>query len=72
MPLHGVSVEFCVSIERSSGDRFYSRQMKDCESRYSATEIEALAMLPSILQFAYYPVGTSFTVYIEGSKNVVA
>ncbi len=62
----GVGEVLCVYREEQwCPVAFYSRQMKDREARYSATEIEALAMLSLILHFAYYLVGTSFTVYTD-------
>ncbi len=44
---------------------FYSRQLQPRESRYSATEIEALAMLSSIEHFAYYLTGQDFKVFTD-------
>ena len=42
---------------------FYSRQTKGAEQRYSATELEALALVESIKHFSYYLYGKTFTVY---------
>ena len=41
---------------------FYSRQLLSRETRYSATELEALALLCSVKHFAFYLFGESFTV----------
>ena len=42
---------------------FYSRQLHGAEHRYSATELEALALVSSMEHFAYYLYGTVFTAY---------
>ena len=44
---------------------YYSRQLKGPEQRYSATEMEALAMLETINHFNYYLYGRSFRVYTD-------
>ena len=44
---------------------FYSRQAKGAEQRYSATELEALALVESIKHFSYYLYGKTFTVYTD-------
>ena len=41
---------------------FYSRKLHPAEARYSATEIECLAIVRSILHFGVYLVGKPFTV----------
>ena len=41
---------------------FYSRQLKDRETRYSATEVECLAALEAIRYFEVYLVGRHFTL----------
>ena len=41
---------------------FFSRQTRGAEQRYSATKLEALAMVESIKHFGYYLYGKSFTV----------
>ncbi len=41
---------------------FYSRQLCPRESRYSATELEALAMVDTIKHFSFYLHGRPFTV----------
>ena len=44
---------------------FYSRQLRDSESRYSAAELEGLAIHDSIMHFSYYLYGTSFEVITD-------
>ena len=44
---------------------FHSRQLQPREQRYSATEIEALAMLSTIEHFAYFLVGKDFKVFTD-------
>ena len=44
---------------------FYSRQLRVAEQRYSATELEALALVATIEHFAYYLYGSTFTVFTD-------
>ena len=44
---------------------FYSRQLKGAEQRYSATELEALALVSTIVHFAYYLYGRQFTAFTD-------
>jgi len=44
---------------------FFSRQLKGAEQRYSATELEALALMATIQHFAYYLYGREFTAYTD-------
>ena len=44
---------------------FYSRQLRGAELQYSATELEALALVSTIEHFGYYLYGTQFTVYTD-------
>ena len=44
---------------------FFSKQLKGAERRYSATELEALAVFRSINFFAHYLYGREFTVYTD-------
>ena len=44
---------------------FFSHQTMGAEQRYSATELEALAMVESIKHFGYYLYGESFTVFTD-------
>jgi len=44
---------------------FFSRQLKGAEQRYSATELEALAVVESINYFAYYLYGHKFDVFTD-------
>ena len=52
------------------GGGFYSRQTKGAEQRYSATELEALALVCTITHFAYYLYGREFVAY-TGHKPLV-
>lgn len=44
---------------------FYSRQLVDRESKYSATELEALALLSTVEHFKFYLCGVSFKVFTD-------
>ena len=44
---------------------FYSHQTRGAEQRYSATKLEALALVEPIKHFSYYFYGRSFTVYTD-------
>jgi len=47
---------------------FFSRQLRGAEQRYSATELEALAVVASVSHFAYYLYGHRFTVFTEAPR----
>ena len=44
---------------------YFSRQLKGPEQRYSATEMEALAMVETVAHFNYYLYGREFCVYTD-------
>ena len=44
---------------------YFSRQLKGPEQRYSATEIEALAVVESVRHFNYYLYGQKFVIYTD-------
>ena len=44
---------------------FFSRQLRGAEQRYSATELEALALAETVSHFAYYLYGRKFTAYTD-------
>ena len=44
---------------------FFSRQLRGAKQRYSATELEALALVASVQHFSYYLYGTPFIVYTD-------
>jgi len=44
---------------------FYSRQLRGPEHRYSATELEALALVSSVEHFGYYLYGKTFQVFTD-------
>ena len=44
---------------------FYSRQLRGAEQRYSATELEALALVATIEHFSYYLYGRIFQIFTD-------
>ena len=44
---------------------FFSRQIRGAEQRYSATELEALALVCTIQHFSYYLYGRQFVAYTD-------
>jgi len=44
---------------------FHSRQLRGAEQRYSATELEALAMVSCVEHFAYYLYRHAFTIFTD-------
>ena len=44
---------------------YYSRQLWGAEHRYSATELEALALIETIRHFSYHLYGQSFTAFTD-------
>ena len=44
---------------------FFARQLQGAESRYSATELEALAVIASIEHFSHYLYDRQFMVYTD-------
>ena len=44
---------------------FYSRQTRGAEHHYSATELEALALVETIRHFAYYLYGRPFQAFTD-------
>ena len=44
---------------------FFSRQLRGAEQRYSATELEALALVATIEHFGYYLYGRCFQVFTD-------
>lgn len=44
---------------------FYARQLRGAEKRYSATELEGLAVLLTILHFSHYLYGRPFEVVTD-------
>jgi len=57
----GLGAVLSVCREKELPVAFYSRQLRERETRYSATELECLAMLESIRHFEVYLVGRRFT-----------
>lgn len=46
---------------------YYSRKLRDAETRYPVTEIEALSIITGIKNFSYYLYGHDFTVVTDHS-----
>ena len=44
---------------------YYSRQTRGAETRYSATELEALALVETVSHFSYYLYGHNFYAYTD-------
>ena len=44
---------------------YYSRQLRGAENRYSATELEALALVETVAHFGHYLYGRSFTAFTD-------
>ena len=44
---------------------YYSRQTRGAETRYSATELEALALVETIIHFSYYLYGHTFVAFTD-------
>ena len=44
---------------------FYSRQTREAEQKYSATELEALALVETVKHFSYHLYGKIFTVFTD-------
>ena len=64
----GLGIGGVLQVERE-GDwlaaAYYSRQTKGAEIRYSATELEALALVDTIMHFSYYLYGHSFSAFTD-------
>ncbi len=64
----GVGVGAVLNVIREDVEHpvaFFSRQLRGPERRYSATEIEALAVVASIEHFSHFLYGASFTVLTD-------
>ncbi len=51
---------------------FFSKQLQGAERRYSATELEALAVLRTINFFAHFLYGRKFSVFRSPSTGIYA
>ena len=49
---------------------FFSCQLRGAEQRYSATELEALALVATVQHFRYYLYGKQFTIYTDHKSLV--
>ena len=64
----GCGISGVLSVYRDSQELpvgFYSRQLKDAETRYSATEIECLAVVEAVRHFEVYLNGRPFRVEMD-------
>ena len=64
----GVGIEAVLSVIRGKEElpvAFYSRQLRGPEKRYSATEMEALAVVKAVDHFAHYLYGAKFKVLTD-------
>ncbi len=62
-----------LSVEREGEWKpvaFYSRQLKDAQKRYSAQELEGLALYQSVIHFAFYLYGKKFVVFTDHKSLV--
>ncbi len=63
-----VGISGCLSVCRDNQElpvAFYSRQLRDVETRYSVSEIECLAAVESIKHFLVYLDGRRFTLQTD-------
>jgi len=61
----GLGVGGVLQVWRGEQWEAVSRQLKGAEQRYSATELEALALVATVQHFAYYLYGREFTAYTD-------
>ena len=57
-----------LQVKRETGweaAAFYSRQTRGPDNRYSATELEALALVETVRHFGYYLYGKEFVAYTD-------
>ena len=70
----GVGVGATLNVQREGKSRpvaFYSKQLQGAQHRYSATELEALAIFKSINYFSHFLFGSHFVV-VTDHKALVA
>ena len=64
----GVGIRGVLQVERNEewiAAAYYSHQTRGAETRYSATELEALALVETIVHFSYYLYGHDFEAYTD-------
>ena len=64
----GLGIGGVLQVYRDDGwtaAAYYSRQTRGAETRYSATELEALAMVETIVHFSYYLYGHEFSAFTD-------
>ena len=64
----GSGIGGVLQVRRETGweaAAFYSRQTRGPEHRYSATELEALALVETVRHFGYYLYGKEFVAYTD-------
>ena len=64
----GLGIGGVLQVKRTDGwetAAFFSHQLRGAEQRYSATELEALALVATVQHFGYYLYGKQFTIYTD-------
>ena len=61
----GLGIGGVLQMWRDDQWAFYSRQTRGAEQRYSATELEALALVDTVKHFSYYLYGNHFRVFTD-------
>ena len=64
----GLGIGGVLQVERDGewmAAAYYNRQTRGAETRYSATELEALALVETIVHFSYYLYGHEFHAYTD-------
>ena len=64
----GLGIGGVLQVEREGewlAAAYYSRQTRGTETRYSATVLEALALVDTIIHFSYYLYGHSFSAFTD-------
>ena len=61
----GLGIGGVLQVKSWEAAAFYSRQTRGAEQRYSATELEALALVETVKHFSYYLYGKLFTVFTD-------
>ena len=64
----GTGIGAVLSVKRDSGEKpvaFFSRKLLSREQKYSATELERLAVVDAITHFGIYLISSPFTVEMD-------
>ncbi len=68
-----VAIGAVLNVLREGQDRpvaFFSRQLRDVECRYSATELEAVAIVEAVKHSSHYLYGTHFEVVTDHKPQI--